>query len=110
MKGKIAKYVTVGTNDLNRAKEFYDQLFSDLGVTSFGPNERSFFWTIPGDDTNFAVFVPYDGEEASMVMPGDRVKMIVELIQPIAIENGMRFAIREGGRTVGAGVVSTILK
>ena len=45
-----------------------------------------------------------------MVMPGDRVKMIVELIQPIVIENGMRFAIREGGRTVGAGVVSTILK
>ena len=43
MKGKIAKYVTVGTNDLNRAKEFYDALFSDLGVTSFGPNERSFF-------------------------------------------------------------------
>nr|AKZ21102.1 translational elongation factor Tu [Prasiola crispa] len=45
-----------------------------------------------------------------MVMPGDRIKMIVELIQPIAIEKGMRFAIREGGRTVGAGVVSTILK
>ena len=45
-----------------------------------------------------------------MVMPGDHVKMIVELIQPIAIEKGMRFAIREGGRTVGAGIVSTILK
>ncbi len=60
MKGKIAKYVTVGTNDLQRAKEFYDQLFDELGVTSFGPNDRSFFWTIPGDDTNFAVFVPYD--------------------------------------------------
>ena len=55
-------------------------------------------------------FISDDGEEASMVMPGDRVKMVVELIQPIAIENGMRFAIREGGRTVGAGVVSTILK
>ena len=63
MKGKIAKYVTVGTNDLARAKKFYDALFEDLGVTSFGPNDRSFFWTIPGDDTNFAVFVPYDGEE-----------------------------------------------
>ena len=43
MKGKIAKYVTVGTNDLQRAKEFYDQLFDELGVTSFGPNDRSFF-------------------------------------------------------------------
>ena len=42
-------------------------------------------------------------------MPGDRVKMKVELIQPVAIENGMRFAIREGGRTVGAGVISKIL-
>ena len=55
-------------------------------------------------------FPTYLMKEASMVRPGDRVKMIVELIQPIAIENGMRFAIREGGRTVGAGVVSTILK
>ena len=45
-----------------------------------------------------------------MVMPGDRIKMTVELIQPIAIENGMRFAIREGGRTVGAGVVSQIVQ
>jgi elongation factor Tu len=50
-----------------------------------------------------------DGSETTMVMPGDRVKMIVELIQPIAIEKGMRFAIREGGRTVGAGVVSDII-
>ena len=41
MKGKIAKYVTVGTNDLARAKQFYDALFEDLGVTSFGPNDRS---------------------------------------------------------------------
>ena len=45
-----------------------------------------------------------------MVMPGDRIKMEVELIQPIAIEKGMRFAIREGGRTVGAGVVLEIKK
>ena len=43
-----------------------------------------------------------------MVMPGDRVKMTVDLMQAIAIEQGMRFAIREGNRTVGAGVVSKI--
>ncbi len=55
------------------------------------------------DDSN-------DTQSVKMVMPGDRIKMIVELIQPIAIEKGMRFAIREGGRTVGAGVVSTILE
>ncbi|HBY76549.1 MAG TPA: elongation factor Tu [Cyanobacteria bacterium UBA11148] len=51
-----------------------------------------------------------DGESVEMVMPGDRIKMTVELINPIAIEQGMRFAIREGGRTIGAGVVSKIIK
>jgi elongation factor Tu len=45
-----------------------------------------------------------------MVIPGDRVNMTVKLLQPIAIEQNMRFAIREGNRTVGAGVVSRILK
>jgi elongation factor Tu len=44
-----------------------------------------------------------------MVMPGDRIEMTVELITPIAIENQLRFAIREGGRTVGAGVVAKII-
>ena len=47
---------------------------------------------------------------AEMVMPGDRIKMSAELIYPVAIEEGMRFAIREGGRTIGAGVVSKIVK
>ncbi|MCS7225995.1 MAG: elongation factor Tu [Gloeomargarita sp. SKYB31] len=51
-----------------------------------------------------------DGKNVEMVMPGDRVKMTVELIHPIAIEQGMRFAIREGGRTIGAGVVTKIIK
>lgn len=55
-------------------------------------------------------FTADDGSTAEMVMPGDRIKMSAELIHPIAIEQGMRFAIREGGRTVGAGVVSKILK
>jgi elongation factor Tu len=45
-----------------------------------------------------------------MVMPGDNIKMVVELIAPIAMEEGLRFAIREGGRTVGAGVVSKVIK
>jgi len=49
-------------------------------------------------------------EGVEMVMPGDRVEMEVELIIPIAIEKGLRFAIREGGRTVGAGVVADIIK
>jgi len=45
-----------------------------------------------------------------MVMPGDNVDMTIELITPIAIEKGLRFAIREGGRTVGSGVVSEIIE
>jgi len=49
-------------------------------------------------------------EGVEMVMPGDNVKMTVSLIAPIAMEDGLRFAIREGGRTVGAGVVSKILE
>jgi elongation factor Tu len=44
------------------------------------------------------------------VMPGDNIKMVVELINPIAMDEGLRFAIREGGRTVGAGVVAKIIK
>ena len=57
-------------------------------------------------DVTGAVELPKDVE---MVMPGDNVKMVTELIAPIAMEEGLRFAIREGGRTVGAGVVSKIL-
>ena len=49
-----------------------------------------------------------DGVE--MVMPGDNVQMEIELIQPIAMDPGLRFAIREGGRTVGSGVVTEIIK
>ena len=49
-----------------------------------------------------------DGVE--MVMPGDDVAVTVELISPVAMEDGMKFAIREGGRTVGAGVVSKIIQ
>ena len=45
-----------------------------------------------------------------MVMPGDNVDMTIELITPIAIEQGLRFAIREGGKTVGSGVVSEIIE
>jgi elongation factor Tu len=47
-------------------------------------------------------------EGVEMIMPGDNVTMKVELIQPVAIEEGLRFAIREGGRPVGAGVVTKI--
>jgi elongation factor Tu len=58
-------------------------------------------------DVTGAVELPAGVE---MVMPGDNIKMVVELISPIAMEDGLRFAIREGGKTVGAGVVAKILK
>ena len=45
-----------------------------------------------------------------MVMPGDNVNMMIELISPVALEQGSRFAIREGGRTVGAGVITDIVE
>ncbi|MBV9414425.1 MAG: elongation factor Tu, partial [Solirubrobacterales bacterium] len=48
-------------------------------------------------------------EGTEMVMPGDNVQMEIELIQPIAMDQGLRFAIREGGRTVGSGVVSEVI-
>jgi len=49
-------------------------------------------------------------EGMEMVMPGDNVQMVIELITPVAIEEGLRFAIREGGRTVGAGAVTQVIK
>ena len=58
-------------------------------------------------DVTGAVVLP---EGVEMVMPGDNIQMQVELINPIAMEDGMRFAIREGGRTVGAGVVAKIIE
>ena len=79
--------------------------------TPFFPGYRPQFYVRTTDVTGtITAFTSDDGSDAEMVMPGDRVKMTVELISPIAIEQGMRFAIREGGRTIGAGVVSKILK
>ena len=55
------------------------------------------------------VALPDAGAGVEMVMPGDNIQMEIELIAPIAMEKGLRFAIREGGRTVGAGTVSEIV-
>jgi elongation factor Tu len=74
--------------------------------TPFFTNYRPQFYFRTTDVTGI-VALP-DGTE--MVMPGDNIKMTVELITPIAMDQGLRFAIREGGRTVGAGVVAKILE
>jgi len=79
--------------------------------TPFFSGYRPQFYVRTTDVTGtISSYTADDGSNVEMVMPGDRVKMTVELINPIAIEQGMRFAIREGGRTIGAGVVSKILK
>ena len=79
--------------------------------TPFFPGYRPQFYVRTTDVTGkVIVFTTDDGSKSDIVIPGDRIRIVVELIQPIAIEKGMRFAIREGGRTVGAGVVSNILK
>ena len=79
--------------------------------TPFFTGYRPQFYVRTTDVTGtIAQFTSDDGAAAEMVMPGDRIKMTAQLIHPIAIEKGMRFAIREGGRTVGAGVVSKILE
>jgi len=79
--------------------------------TPFFANYRPQFYVRTTDVTGtIQSYTADDGSAVEMVMPGDRIKMTVELINAIAIEQGMRFAIREGGRTIGAGVVSKILE
>ncbi|MBD5398577.1 elongation factor Tu [bacterium] len=74
--------------------------------TAFLSNYRPQFYFRTTDVTG-SVILP---DDVKMVMPGDNVKMTVELITPVAMSEGLRFAIREGGRTVGAGVVSKIIE
>ncbi len=74
--------------------------------TPFFPGYRPQFY-IRTTDVTGAIKLP---EGVEMVMPGDNTEMEVELIVPVAIEEGLRFAIREGGRTVGAGVVTKIVQ
>jgi len=79
--------------------------------TPFFTGYRPQFYVRTTDVTgSIEQFTADDGGTVEMVLPGDRIKMTAELIYPVAIEEGMRFAIREGGRTIGAGVVSKIVK
>jgi elongation factor Tu len=79
--------------------------------TPFFAGDRPQFYIRTTDVTGqITAFTADDGSNVEMVMPGDRIKMTGELICPVAIEQGMRFAIREGGRTIGAGVVSKIIE
>ena len=66
MKGQMIGYVTVGTNDLERSKQFYDNLFEELGARSSFVNERIVFWTVKDGASSFAISKPYDEKEASV--------------------------------------------
>ena len=74
--------------------------------TPFFTNYRPQFYFRTTDVTG-TVRLP---EGTEMVMPGDNISMEVQLIQPIAMDEGLRFAIREGGRTVGSGVVTEVIE
>ena len=79
--------------------------------TPFFPNYRPQFYFRTTDVTGGIMELhARDGGKAEMCMPGDNIQMRVEIINPIAMEDGLRFAIREGGRTVGSGVVTKILE
>merc|ERR1719401_1986513 len=77
--------------------------------TSFSNGYKPQFYIRTTDVTGKIIaFLAEDGSEIEMVLPGDKVRIAVQLIHGIAIEIGMRFAIREGSKTVGAGVVDRI--
>ncbi len=79
--------------------------------TPFFPGYKPQFYFRTTDVTGSILqLMSRDGKAAEMCMPGDNIAMEVEIISPIAMEEGLRFAIREGGRTVGAGVVTKILQ
>jgi elongation factor Tu len=79
--------------------------------TPFFPNYKPQFYFRTTDVTGTVLaLMSRDGKKAEMCMPGDNIAMQVEIISPIAMEEGLRFAIREGGRTVGAGVVTKVIE
>ena len=78
--------------------------------TPFFTGYRPQFYFRTTDVTGTIARLGAEGEEVEMVMPGDNVKFAIDLITPIAMEENLRFAIREGGRTVGAGVVTKIFE
>jgi elongation factor Tu len=78
--------------------------------TPFFPNYKPQFYFRTTDVTGAVLgLMSEDGKPAEMCMPGDNIRVEVEIISPIAMDEGLRFAIREGGRTVGAGVVTKVI-
>ena len=98
MAAHIGGDISIGTNNLEAAREFYDKLFEPIGVRGFRGNDRSYFYKFEETDTYFAIFVPFDGNEATVgngSMTGITFDSIEEVdqIYQIAIESG---ALDEG--------------
>ena len=108
----LAQPGTISSHTKFRIRSLYVLTKEEGGRhTPFFTGYRPQFYVRTTDVTgSIEQFTADDGSVVEMVMPGDRIKMTAELIYPVAIEEGMRFAIREGGRTIGAGVVSKIVK
>ena len=115
--GYVALQVTFGSRKASRvtkplaghlAKAGVEpgEIIQEFRVTSDTAAKYAAGGTVPATDVTGAIELPKDKE---MVMPGDNVTITVKLIAPIAMEEGLRFAIREGGRTVGAGVVAKVI-
>ena len=100
--GQGAQAPGMGQDLFEAHRAMFEQADAVLG---FGLTDLMFHGSME-DLTQTKVTQPAGVE---MVMPGDNVKMEVELIAPIAMDQGLRFAIREGGRTVGAGVVAKVI-
>ena len=98
MAANIGGYISIGTNDLEAAREFYDSLFEPMGVKGFRGNDRSYFYRFKEPDTYFAIFIPFDGNKATVgngSMTGitfDSIEEVDQIYQR-AIEAG---AIAEG--------------
>ena len=92
------------SNNILEVKGLKTYFFTDNGTIK-AVDDLSFALKEGSTDVTGVITLP---EGTEMCMPGDNVEMDVELITPIAIEEGLRFAIREGGRTVGSGVVTKI--
>ena len=93
MTANIGGYISIGTNDLEAAREFYDKLFEPMGIKSFRGNDRSYFYRFKETDTYFAIFIPFDGKQATVgngSMTGITFDSTdeVDQIYRIAIESG----------------------
>ena len=95
----IGGYISVGTNDLESARKFYDYIFEPFGVKSFKGNDRSYFYKFKETKTHFAIFVPYDGQPATV---GNGSMTGITLDSIIEVDEIFKRAIEAGGAEEGS--------